>query len=64
MISLSHTPKLSALEGGIHFGPTPSGQRQPWGPPPSTADAPLSFLVGTKSVTQEPASEWEGNSPS
>jgi alpha-glucosidase (family GH31 glycosyl hydrolase) len=31
------------------------------GPPPATAYAPLSFLVGTASLAQEPAGQWEGN---
>ena len=31
------------------------------GPPPPTRYAPLGFLVGTSSLSQEPAGQWEGD---
>ncbi len=31
------------------------------GPPPPTLYAPLSFLVGAETISQEPAGQWEGN---
>jgi alpha-glucosidase len=42
-------------------GPVPQAQFGTIGPPPSTMYAPLSFLVGTESVAQAPAGQWEGD---
>lgn len=50
------------LLGGPPTPVPPSSQAEfgTIGPPPPTRYAPLSFLVGTQTVTQTPAGQWEG----
>ncbi len=59
------TPVAGTTLGGRLDPPTavpPSSQAEfgTIGPPPPTRYAPLSFLVGSQSVSQTPAGQWEG----
>ena len=68
----SPTPPLPVLGGAV--GPPTGGALEPptpvppasqaefgtTGPPPPARYAPLSFLVGTQSVSETPAGQWEG----